>query len=589
MPALTAPGPTVTLPEIELSRVELLMDKLRITRPFATLLLARDYNTSPALKSYLRPEWSPEPGAGAFHNGEALVERLIAAIRRSEPILVHGDYDVDGICGAVIYRRGLESLGGRVRGFLPSRFVDGYGVSLRAVQLAADAGIRLLLTADTGSQAYEAMEACDAAGIALCITDHHELGARLPSTPWFVNPMQPDCRYPYKGLSGGGIALKVVQSVAEGLGIPLDPAPLIPYATLSTIADVCPLTGENRALVTQGLRLMPQVRDAGLFALLEATRKPGQPLTARDLAFGAIPLLNAAGRMQDPSVAAQLLLTTSTQDAREQLARLQEFNRQRRDMTESVFRQAALQAEQLLAQQGPQPVLVVAAPQWHFGVVGIVAARLMEAYGVPAIVLTQHQEQCRKGPNGGPYLYTGSGRGPTGSGLLAAVQSCRAHIHHCGGHDAALGIGLDAEAIMGFREAICTAFRAPSEAAPRRTIAVDGQLAPEEITSQLLRELPQLEPCGAGNPPPSFLIGPMQIVKATGMKGDAHRSLDLADSAGRSWRGVQFGVPPQTPWPDGPIGVIGMPVENRWKGRVTTELSVTEVVSWPEVKSGSGA
>lgn len=580
MPSLTANAPQYALPTIETERIVTLAERLQLSRPFAQLLLARGIDSSPALKAFLHPRYTADPDARHFHNGEALIARLVQAIRQSEPILVHGDYDVDGICGSVIYRRGLEALGGRVRGFLPSRFKDGYGVSMTAIDSAVKSGIKIVLTADTGSQAYDATQACLDAGIDICITDHHELGARLPDTPWFINPRQPDCTYPYKGLSGGGIAMKVILAVGEALGKPLDPESLIPYATLSTIADVCPLTLENRAIVNQGLTLIQQPRDPGLRALVDFTRKAGTSLSARDLAFGVIPLLNAAGRIEDPRASAQLLLAGTASEARAKLQELQALNEHRKRITDTVFEQAAQQAEQQLTRDSGLRALVVAAPQWHFGVVGIVAARLVDRYGLPTICLTQHQDQQRMGAEGGPYLYTGSGRAPDGIALLTAVQQCRAEIEHCGGHEAALGIGIHEGSIIAFRERLSAAVaELPASTSPPRTL--DGQLDPADITPRFLAELARVEPCGAGNPSPRFLIGPFEVEEETGMKGNAHRSLGVHDARGTTWRAVQFNVRPGAAIPAGPIGIIGTPVLNKWKGTSKIELSIESLIEWP--------
>jgi len=574
-----ATAPHYALPTIEPERIATLAERLQLSSPFAELLLARGIDSSPVLQAYLRPRYSPDPDARHFHNGEALIARLVTAIREGQPILVHGDYDVDGICGSVIYHRGLSALGARVRGFLPSRFVDGYGVSLAAIDSAHKSGIKVLLTADTGSQAHDAIQAGIDAGIDVCITDHHELGATLPNTPWFINPRQPDCKYPYKGLSGGGIAMKVVLAVADALGQPLDPATLLPYATLSTIADVCPLTLENRAIVDQGLTLIQHPSDPGLRALVDLNRKSGTNLSARDLAFGIIPLLNAAGRIDHPRASAHLLLTDNASEARTKLQELQALNEHRKRITDTVFEQAAQQAEQQLTRDSGLRALVVSGPQWHFGVVGIVAARLVDRYGLPTICLTQHQDQQRH-PDNATFLYTGSGRAPSGIALLTAVQQCRAEIEHCGGHEAALGIGIHEGSIIAFREHLSAAVAAlPASTLPPRTL--DGRLDPADITPRLLAELARVEPCGAGNPSPRFLIGPFEIEDETGMKGNAHRSLGVHDARGTTWRAVQFNVRPGTAIPQGPIGIIGTPVLNKWKGTSKIELSVEDLIGWP--------
>lgn len=577
MTALSTPS-RWQLPDLDPARIANLAERLRLSPAFAGLLLARGFAARSAIGSFLQPAWPPADDARTFRNGEALIARLAQAVRGREPVLVHGDYDVDGICGAVIYRQALEQLGARVTAFLPSRFVDGYGVATRAIDKAQAKGVQVLLTADTGSQAYDAVQQAVDAGIAVCVTDHHQLGPRLPATQYFLNPQQTDCPYPFKGLSGGGIALKVMLALGEELGQPLDPESLLPFATLSTIADVCPLLEENRGLVREGLRLMQQPKSPGLAALRKLAGANGT-VSAKDLSHGLIPRLNAPGRLDDPALAAQLLLSTDRFEAIELARSLDRKNTERKELQERVAAEAFRQAEQLLRTHPDSPALVVAGAQWHFGVVGIVAAKLVDAFGRPAICLTLHQSEMRRGPGNPPYHYTGSGRAPAGVPLLAALDRCAGLLEHHGGHDAACGVGLEPEKLEAFRERLNQALADLPGTAPVQML--DGVLAPSDCTEQLLKELARLEPCGAGNPPARFLIGPVKIVQERALgKENGHRALGCEDAQGRLWRGVQFGTGEGGPLPADLAGIVGTPVVNSWQGRRTIEWQVEEVVDW---------
>ncbi|MEO7994177.1 MAG: single-stranded-DNA-specific exonuclease RecJ [bacterium] len=569
-------------PDIEAARVDRLVAALGLTRPTATLLLARGLDSSAKLTAFLRPAIGGSGSANTFLGGPAAVERLVRAIREDEGILIHGDYDVDGICGGVLYKRGLTLLGARTRLFLPSRFKDGYGVANRAVERAVADGSKVLLTSDTGSQAYEAIDLANQHGIDVVVTDHHQLGLKNPDTPYFINPQQPDCPYPFKGLSGGGIALKVLQAVAAELGSALPLDEYLPLAALSTIADVCPLQEENRALVTAGLELLERTRHPGLRALVATLpREMGTRISARDCSHGLIPKLNAAGRLDSPRLAAELLLCDDASRAKTLAAELEELNRERKQIREAVGDQAIRQADALLGLRSDRAALVLANPHWHFGVVGIVAARIGERYGRPAILLSQHQEQQRKGPDGGPWHYTGSGRAPAGFPLLEALEQCRPYLLHFGGHATAVGLALETGQLEQFRGALEDAMAAIAPTPP--SLALDGLLAPSELTLRLIRELQQLEPTGAGNPEPLFAFGPIEITEVQSLGDGSHRRLHGVGPDGKAIQAVHFGCPSAPPPKETPLAIVGTPVRSVWKGVERLEIQVKDIGLWSEV------
>ncbi|HYE80278.1 MAG TPA: single-stranded-DNA-specific exonuclease RecJ, partial [bacterium] len=526
------------LPDIDPARVEALGAAMGVSRPLAALLLARGHDSGAKVKAFLRPGFTFRPDGRDFKNGEASVARIVRALRDGEPILIHGDYDVDGTCGAVIFHRALTALGGRTRIFLPNRFKDGYGVAPKAIGWGIREGYKLLITSDTGSQAHEAIQRALDGGLDVVVTDHHQLGERPLATPYFINPQQEDCGYPYKGLSGGGIALKVCLAVAEELGQEIAYDELVPLATLSTIADVCPLTEENRGLVREGLTLFPKVRQPGLRELVHKVLVEHGKLTTRDLSHGLIPKLNAIGRLGHPQLAVDLLLCSELAKARALARQLEDRNAERKAIQESVAAQAFKQAEQMLATERDLCCLVLASPHWHFGVLGIVAAKVVDKFGVSSILLSQHQEQARKGPDGAPYHYTGSGRAPAGVPLLTALESCRDLLVHFGGHHQALGLAIEAQQLDAFRQRLAETLRTLEVARP--VLEIDAHLAPAELDLRLMKELEQLEPCGAGNPQPVFAVGPLYVASSKTVGDGTHRQLVLQDGEGREIRGIHF-------------------------------------------------
>lgn len=555
-------------------RAEALSGAAGISRPLAELLLARGIDSKAKLQAFLNPSFGPRPDGRDFLNGEAAVARIVRAIRDGEPILIHGDYDVDGTCGAVIFHRALGKLGARTSIFLPSRFKDGYGVSSKAIGWGIREGYKLLVTSDTGSQAHDAITRALDGGMDVVVTDHHQLGDRPLRTPYFINPQQADCSYPFKGLSGGAIALKVSLAVADAMGQEIDWQELLPLATLSTIADVCPLTDENRGLVRQGLVLFPQVRQPGLRELVHKVIVEHGRLTAKDLSHGIIPKLNAIGRLGHPQLAVDLLLCTEMAKARGLARQLEERNTERKAIQDAVCDQALKQAAQALAAGSCEHALVLASPHWHFGVLGIVAAKLVDKYGLPAICLSQHQEQARRGPDAAPFNYTGSGRAPAGVQLLTALESCRDLLVHFGGHHQALGVAIEAKNLDLFRQRLEECLATMEIELP--ALKVDAHLLPHELDFALLKELETLEPCGAGNPQPCFAIGPLFIVSSKTVGDGTHRQFVFSDGAGREIRGIYFGCPQEAPPTGVALAVIATPIKSVWQGQERLELQVKD-------------
>lgn len=421
------------------------------------------------------------------------VERIRRAVEDGEPIVVFGDYDVDGVSATAILYECLSNMGAQVRCKLPSRSGGGYGLNCDALRALAAKGYTLVVTVDNGIAAVEEARCARELGLDLVITDHHLPGGELPGAVAVVDPNRADDQSPCKSLCGAGVAFKLCAAL-EGC----DPAELLDLfgelAALGTIADVVPLVGENRTLVREGLASLQDTMRPGLQALLEIAGYAGKPVTADTVSYGLAPRLNAAGRMDSAAVALKLLLCENEDQAAGIAARLGEINAQRQQ-TEQQILAAALETLQKDPARANDRVVVVAGEGWHPGVIGIVASRLMERFGRPVIVISTENGEGR-----------GSGRAPAGFNLHAALSACSAHLLRSGGHAAAAGLLIEEEKIGAFRAAI-NAWAARECPAPEPgVLSLDAVVSLDELTVPAVRELGRLAPFGSGNPVPLLLV-----------------------------------------------------------------------------------
>lgn len=421
------------------------------------------------------------------------VERIQRAIEEGEPIVIFGDYDVDGVSATAILFECLTNQGAQVRCKLPTREGGGYGLNADILKGLAAKGYTLVVTVDNGIAAVEEARCAKELGIDLVITDHHLPGDELPEAVAVVDPNRSDDESPFKFLCGAGVAFKLCAAL-EGC----EPAELLDMfgelAALGTIADVMPLVGENRTLVREGLAVLQETMRPGLQALLENAGYAGKPVTAETVSYGLAPRLNAAGRMDTAAVALKLLLCENEEQAAGIAARLGEINTERQQ-TEQQILAAALQTIQADPARTHDRVLVVSGEGWHPGVIGIVASRLMERYGRPAIVISTENGEGR-----------GSGRAPAGFNLHAALAACSSCLIRSGGHAAAAGLLVEEDKIGAFRAAV-NAWAAKEYPVPEPgVLRLDAAVRLNELDIASVRQLSRLAPFGSGNPVPLLLV-----------------------------------------------------------------------------------
>lgn len=421
------------------------------------------------------------------------VARIQQAVDAGERIVIFGDYDVDGVSATAILFECLQNLGALVRCKLPSRDGGGYGLNADTVRALAEKGYTLIITVDNGIAAVQEAALARSLGVDLVITDHHLPGDTLPEAAAVVDPNRADDTSPCKQLCGAGVAFKLCAAL-EGCPPEELLAVFGELAALGTIADVMPLVGENRTIVREGLAMLADSNRPGLQALLEAAGYAGKPITTETVSFGLAPRLNAAGRMDSAALALKLLLCEHEEQAAGIAARLQEINAARQKAEQEIFA-AARQALEADPARAHDRVLVVAGEGWHPGVIGIVASRLMERYGRPAIVIAIEGEEGR-----------GSGRAPAGFHLHAAITACQHLLLRCGGHAAAAGLTIQTGNIPAFRAAI-NAWAVQKAPAPGpETLTADASAAIAELALAPVQELGRLAPFGAGNPVPQLLV-----------------------------------------------------------------------------------
>jgi len=501
----------------------------------ARLLCQRGLTDPEAARQFLNPDLSQLHDPFLLADMRPAVDRIRGAIARRERIVIHGDYDVDGITATVILRRAIERLGGDVHHFVPDRLKDGYGLQPSTVERLHAAGAQVVISVDCGIRATEAAERARALGVDLIITDHHEPESTLPPALAVINPKRLDCAYPDKNLAGVGVALKLVQGLLADSGASLDALPhFLKVAAIGTLADVVPLVGENRVIARYGLAsLSSGPHAAGIEALLGESGLLNRELDSFHVGFVLAPRLNAAGRMSSPDLALDLLLMRG----RDEPTRVRARDLARQLSEENVKRQAqeaaiVSEARRLVDGDpdiGGQNMLIVAGEDWHRGVIGIVASKLVDAYHKPALVLSVE--------NGVAH---GSARSISGFNLLGALEECADVFLRFGGHKAAAGVTLESARLPELRRRLTSCANArlsPADLVPR--LRIDAALGLREISGEVIEGLGRLGPFGASNHKPVFRASPVDLMEAPRKLKDRHLSL-LFRQNGRAFRGIAW-------------------------------------------------
>jgi single-stranded-DNA-specific exonuclease len=547
-----------------------LAQALGLSETTASVLVRRGYGDPETARAFLAAEVpAHDPFAlGDMEAGCAAIRVAIAGKRR---ICVHGDYDVDGICATALAVSVLRALGADVDWHLPSRFEEGYGVSRETLARLAGDGCGLLLTVDCGITAVDEIAEARQAGLDVVVTDHHRPGDSLPDCP-IVAPSSGS--YPFTGLCGTGVVYKLAQALgAEGLDRHLD------LVALATVADVVPLLDENRGIVTAGLKRLARTTKPGLRALMSSARVDPAVVDAGAIAFRLAPRINAAGRLGHPRAALDLLLTEDAREADRLAGELETLNRDRQAVEERILREALEQVEEWPESVRRRRAYVVAGEDWHRGVIGIVASRLVERFHRPVVLIA-----------GGEEEWTGSGRSIAAFDLHGALAACADHLGRWGGHRAAAGLSIRPENLAAFAEAFAAhagTVLSEDDLVPiaRVDAAVDGR----ELTLDLSEELATLAPFGLGNPAVRLLVGGCQVSELTAVgENGKHLRVGLSMNGRPLPGGIAFGRGSQLDSLRQPLlyDIVFKLSINRWNGTEAPELRIEGVFETAEGYAG---
>jgi len=500
---------------------------------------------------------------------EKSVGRILKNIRFGKPIMVFGDYDVDGTTGAASLYISLTTFGADATYYIPDRDKEGYGLSPKGILTAKDNGIDLIITCDCGINAFDQVRYANELGVDIIITDHHTPGERLPKAFAVLNPKRIDCQYPFKGLCGGGVAFKLITALAKELNTPFnDIEEILPLITLGTAADIVPIKDENRIIVNHGLKMMSSIKRPGFKALLELSGL-SKNITVGKLIFGIAPRINAAGRLGDANRAVECMVTTDEQRGMALAKELDEENKRRQVIQQQVVNEAFLKVN-AEADLERERALVLADEGWHQGVVGIVASRVREKFHRPAVIIAMENGKGK-----------GSARSVKGFDLYSALSECKDLLDGYGGHPMAAGLSVSKKHLDGFRSAfleVANEWITDEQLQPM--ITLDSEIILQDITPRFMDFLDKLSPYGPGNMRPKFALLDCTITgrpKVIGKTGE-HIRFQIKQGM-RSISAVGFGLADKYELliTGEPLDVACVVETNEWQGNVSTQLNVRDI------------
>ncbi len=540
-----------------------LSQQLSISPVTASVLLARGVMTPDEATRWM----SGMPGG--LHDPfllpdmEPAVERLHQALARQERVCFYGDYDVDGVSATSLYLSFYQGLGGNACGYIPHRIREGYGLNEGAVRRLAEEGISLLVTSDCGTTSHHEIAVARELGMDVIVTDHHQTDATMPAALAVLNPHRRDAIYPFKGLCSAGLAYKVVSAYQQRYGSgDVEPDSCLDLVALATVADIVPLQDENRILVREGLTHITHGARAGIRALKHVAGIV-KACTSETIGFRLGPRLNAAGRLDHAMLCVRLLTTESEQEAMQIAEQLEQLNRQRKQIEEGITSEAAT----YLKQDEPASAIVLGSRAWHLGVVGIVAARLVDRFHRPSIVIAIDGQGIGKG----------SARTVEGFDLYQGLSKCKDLLEAYGGHPSAAGLTLKESRLEEFRGRFCeVAAQWAGSARTVPTLHVDAEVKLTDVNFDLIQELESLHPFGAGNPEPTLAVRGLDVVDAR-VVGEKH--LKLRVRQGRSFIfesiGFRMGSFEELGLRSGrPVDLAFSPERNHWNGYDRVQLRI---------------
>lgn len=540
------------------------------SRLIAALLWRRGIRTAAEADGFLHPSWDRDVhDPFLFLDMRKAVDRLMKAARAGEKIVVHGDYDADGVSGSVVLHSTMRAIGADVSVYLPHREKDGYGMNAPSIEKMGADGVKVIVTCDCGISSGKEIALAVSLGIDVIVTDHHTLPPELPPAYAILHPLREGETYPFRHLTGGGVAFKLCQALWKEANLPAGHEKwLLDMVSISTVADMGKLVGENRALVHFGLVVLNKTKRLGLKTLIDGVRRDDETLDAMSIGFRIAPRINAAGRMDHADAAFGLLTAETSEDAEVRAEVLHSHNTDRQKATAHIMEEAFVMG----AAQATQSAIVVAGQGWPAALCGLVASKLVDEHYRPVIAVGRDEHG----------RYVGSGRSIPGFDVTGALRACAEHILKFGGHPAACGMTIVGdEKFEAFKQAFIAhadATIGSSDLTP--SIEIEEEAAVHEVTVGLIKELKALEPHGEGNPRPRFLLrgGRVASSRQVGAEGK-HLQLTVVDDKGGRLKLIGFGFGPMLA--DLPIGgPVDAVVEldlNEWQGRVEPQGRIVDV------------
>ena len=536
---------------------------LSVPLPVAHVMVNRGIADEASARRYLEPSIDQLHEPARMRGLEAAAERILHAIARGERIFIQGDYDVDGITSTFLLDSVLRELGAAPEVRIPHRVRDGYGLSMAAVDDAAKRGCTLIVTVDCGITAVEAVAHARGRGIDVVVTDHHEPQAVIPDAVAVVDPLQPGCGDPFKSLAGVGVAFKLAERLLKGRGGLERARGYLDVVALGTIADVVPLVGENRVLAQLGLRLLNEQRRPGIRALAEMAGAGERTITSGQVAFVLAPRINAAGRMGNAEQGLRLLQAREAGEAHALALSLEDDNRRRRESDEKVLREAEVMVQRDLGYPECRSI-VLWSEDWHPGVIGIVASRLVERYQRPALLIALDGERGR-----------GSGRSLPHLDLTRLLDDCSDLLVAHGGHAFAAGLTIERSRLAELRERIERLVGERShEGHFQPRLVIDSEVRADECDLELVDALERLAPHGLDNAEPLFHLAGVTPREVREVGDGRHLRVRLAGGGDRTAIGFGMGPHAAEMRAAGRVDLAFAPARNEWRGSVEVQLKL---------------
>ena len=550
-----------------------LANALGVSPIVADLLVARGYHEPASAEAFLKPALNQLHDPLLMRGMKDAVKRLLEAIDKQEPVLIYGDYDVDGTTGTAVLLRALRMLGATAGYHVPHRFTEGYGIQQAALEKAAGEGYKLVVSVDCGIRAHEPLHWARANGLDIIVTDHHlpDTDEGSPPALAVLNPNQHGCDYPDKNLAGVGVAFKLIHALFRERGREAQVPGFLKMVAIGTVADVAKLVGENRAIVALGLADLPKAVNHGLRALIEIAGCGDEgEMTAYDLGFRIGPRINAAGRMDAASAVVELFNATDKESARRLAEHLDTRNRERMEAQREIFNRAVEEFESGADRDAQTHVAVIAGDGWHRGVIGLAASKIAERLNRPCVVISLEGD-----------IGHGSARSIEAYHLFDGLTACREMLDKFGGHSHAAGLAIHRERIAEFRRRLnehAASCLTQEDLTPM--LAIDAEIAAGSLGFQLSQDLRTLEPFGAGNPRPVLVTRGLRVLSEPQIIKEQHLKLRVAGDDNRPfeaiwWRGVE--EIEQTPAPNQRIDLAYELEASRWNGDIRLQLNVKDM------------